>query len=89
MKKLLLVLLLSMAFSYNPMQEGNASNIGFSYIVTHVLEEKVKLEPLWAFLVGQGLLGLYEAVQAKPRQDDYISNLIGWGSYRFVVTIKF
>lgn len=87
MKKILLVLLLSMAFSYNPMQEGNASNIGFSYMLTHFLEKSCKLDTYQAFILGQVSLLLYEVAQTNPRQDDIISNLIGWCSYKIVMKI--
>jgi len=76
-----------MAFSYNPMQEGNASNIGFSYMLTHFLEKSCKLSPLDAFVIGQGSLFLYEYAQDNPRNDDYISNLIGYGGYKIVMKI--
>ena len=88
MKKILLILLLSFSFAFNLNEPRLASNIGFSYMVNHALEEN-GVEPLPAFLVTQGLGLLHESRQKVMDADDLVANLMGSLGYRFVVTIKF
>lgn len=88
MRKLLLILVLGLGFSFDPLNNPTtASNVGFSYISTHVCEKLFGFDAFQSFLITQGLGLLWEMRHSTGVDgNEILANLTGYFSYRFVVS---